>query len=173
MKTAFAIGIMIFVVFAACTVSGQVRADKMDKAFKKEEDSKTWVVYDAEGGHMSVGDKFRIKFKNSKREFKPLFKLRIKWGHKETDPPIVLTHKTNTWLCGMTQVKTIDHEQNVFGHGPWHMFVIEIPYENEEIMRIKWSPDKFDSELSDEALETKCESTVGQNHGGRAHAEPN
>ena len=172
MKTTFAIAIMIFIVFAACTVSGQVRADKTDKAFKKEDNAKTWVVYDA-GGHMSAGDKFRVKLKNNKREFKPLCKLRTKWGHKKEDPPIELTHKTDEYLCGMAEVKTIKHTQNEFGHGNWHLFVIEFPYPNLEIMAIKWSPDNFESMLSGNALETKCESTVGQNHGGRAHAEPN
>ena len=122
---------------------------------------------------MSVGDKFRIKLKNPNREFKPLFKLRTKWGHEETDLPIGLAHKSDAWLCGMTQVKTTDHDQNEFGHGQWHIFVIEIPYENVQIMRIKWSPDNFESKLSGQELESTCASTVGQNHGGRAHAEPN
>jgi len=176
MKSTLTIAVMIFIFIAANTVPGELRADKLEKAYKKADNTKTWVVYD-KGGHMSVGDKFRIKFQkdnsnNNEYKFKPLFKLRTKWGHNIKDYSVDLTNVDGNFLCGMAEVITQEHEKpNSIRHGESHLFVIKFPEDNLEDMEIIWSSDDIQDMPDD--MNTECKNTESQNHGGRAHAEPN
>jgi len=146
---------------------------KFEKAYKKDDNTKTWVVYDP-AGHMEVGDKFRVKFQanNKKIQLIPLSALRSKWGHKEKLDFLVDLSDEEKYLCGMTKIKTSDHENDTndkVGHGQWHGFVIKVI--TDSVLEITWSKQSF-GELTGEKRKTMCQATSEQSHGGTAHAEP-
>jgi len=144
---------------------------KIEKTYKKAENTKTWVVVDP-AGHMEVGDKFRIKFTANGSRFQliPLFAMRTKWGHKGNPGFLVDLDDENKFLCGMTEINTAVHKNNTVAHGSWHGFVVKVTDVGD--LEITWSDQSF-KKLNKSERKEMCDATSEQSHGGKAHAEPN
>jgi len=167
-----AAAVLLFMVFAA--IAGDLSADRpLDKAFKKDVNSKTWEVYYSTTKHMAYGDKFRVQGNGSKFSFKPYYKLRTKWAHKDDANYAVELTDHGTYFCGMAELKTTAHTEEPSGHHPWHMFVIDIT--DSEDLKIRWSGADFEEELTEQVRIDACEeaNALTPHHGGMAHAEPN
>lgn len=172
MKFTIRIAAALLLAIAFTTIEGAQDADrKLNKAFKKELNSKTWEVYYSTTDHMSYGDKFSVKESGSKIYFKPFYKLRTKWAHKDDADYMVDLTDGNTYFCGMTELKTKAHTEEPSGHGPWHLFVIEVTDSGD--LKITWSHADFEGELSGTDRTAACQQTLATYHGGMAHAEPN
>jgi len=147
---------------------------KFDKVYKKAVDTKTWVVYEATGGHMSVGDKFRVKKSKDGKKIKlvPLFALREKWGKKNDSTFSIELMEQDSSLCGLIEIGTDDHEEKTYGHGPKHAFSVKL--KPNDTLKITWSAQPLGTpDLTDNALDKLCKELDTQNHGGIAHAQPN
>jgi hypothetical protein len=172
MKLNYLVFALSIFLLSCSAVSSEVKADKFEKAYKKADNVKTWVVYDAEEGHMSVGDKFKIKGGQQSYSLIPMFMLRTKWGQKDNpDYKEELFTDVEDYLCGMVKIQTADHKYKTSGHGEWHGFVLKFTQNFD--LEITWSVNDFSGRLEGDERKEMCEQTASQLHGGRAHAEPN